>query len=165
MQALKEVPAKHKMLLTGTPLQNNMAELFMLMHFLDNSKFSSLEEFEAEFANISHGKQVRLLSPHVCRIFCKGLSCSCLHEEAMFILPRSGAGQREFSNCRNESAAPATADFQPFQLCATLVRPPCMPRLCRLLRRLDQHLCRLNQHLWRRWRGCMRCWLRTCCAA
>ena len=58
MQALKEVTARHKLLLTGTPLQNNIAELFMLMHFLDKAKFGSLEEFEAEFANISHNEQV-----------------------------------------------------------------------------------------------------------
>lgn len=58
VQALKEVDAKHKMLLTGTPLQNNIAELFMLMHFLDRGKFGSLEEFEAEFANIGHEQQV-----------------------------------------------------------------------------------------------------------
>lgn len=61
-QSLRELTARHKVLLTGTPLQNNIAELFMLMHFLDRGKFGSLEEFEAEFASISHGEQVSCFS-------------------------------------------------------------------------------------------------------
>ncbi len=32
---------KFKLLLTGTPLQNNLGELFMLMHFLEPKKFNS----------------------------------------------------------------------------------------------------------------------------
>ena len=58
-QVLNDVKAAQRVLLTGTPLQNNVAELFMLMHFLDKGKFDDLEDFEAEFADISHGEQVR----------------------------------------------------------------------------------------------------------
>jgi hypothetical protein len=32
---------QHKVLLTGTPLQNHLGELFMLLHFLEPEKFPS----------------------------------------------------------------------------------------------------------------------------
>ena len=50
------------MLLTGTPLQNNLTELFMLMHFLDQGKFEDPDAFEAQFAEISQDGQVLLAS-------------------------------------------------------------------------------------------------------
>ena len=59
LQALKTLDSGHRTLLTGTPLQNNLAELFMLLHFLDDGKFESLEDFEQEFAEISHNEQAR----------------------------------------------------------------------------------------------------------
>ena len=37
---------RQRTLLTGTPLQNNLDELFMLMHFLEPEKFPSLEGFQ-----------------------------------------------------------------------------------------------------------------------
>ena len=58
LQVLKDLSAKHRILLTGTPLQNNIAELFMLLHFLDNGKFGNLEEFENQFNDLSHEDQV-----------------------------------------------------------------------------------------------------------
>ncbi|GMH36110.1 hypothetical protein BSKO_03978 [Bryopsis sp. KO-2023] len=61
----------HRVLLSGTPLQNNIQELFMLMHFLDGRKFDSWEEFEKAFSDISQEDQVSrlhsLLSPHLLR--------------------------------------------------------------------------------------------------
>lgn len=62
-QILKSFRTVHRVLLTGTPLQNNLAELFMLMHFLDTSKFGSLEHFEEEFADLGESKQVGTLTP------------------------------------------------------------------------------------------------------
>lgn len=49
----------HKVLLTGTPLQNNLTELFVLLHFLDPVKFANQEEFEASFSDLGQGDQVR----------------------------------------------------------------------------------------------------------
>jgi SNF2 family DNA or RNA helicase len=46
------------MQLTGTPLQNNIGELFMLMHFLEPKKFESQEEFERQFSDLSGEQQV-----------------------------------------------------------------------------------------------------------
>jgi len=59
-QVLKELKTEHRVLLSGTPLQNNIAELFMLLHFLDRGKFDNLEEFEDQFKDLSHEKQVRM---------------------------------------------------------------------------------------------------------
>ncbi|KHN46350.1 CHD3-type chromatin-remodeling factor PICKLE [Glycine soja] len=56
--SLKQYSSKHRVLLTGTPLQNNLDELFMLMHFLDAGKFGSLEEFQEEFKDINREEQI-----------------------------------------------------------------------------------------------------------
>ena len=62
VQILKEVKSEQRVLLTGTPLQNNIAELFMLLIFLDRGKFGDLERFEDEFKSISQQEQASLPS-------------------------------------------------------------------------------------------------------
>ena len=39
-------------------MQNNISELFMLLHFLDKAKFASVEGFEAQFSEIEQQEQV-----------------------------------------------------------------------------------------------------------
>ncbi|GAA0149614.1 DNA helicase [Lithospermum erythrorhizon] len=46
---LKLLPTENKLLLTGTPLQNNLAELWSLLNFILPDIFSSHEEFESWF--------------------------------------------------------------------------------------------------------------------
>ncbi|XP_058228632.1 ATP-dependent DNA helicase DDM1-like [Rhododendron vialii] len=46
---LKLLPVENKLLLTGTPLHNNLAELWSLLNFILPDIFSSLEEFESWF--------------------------------------------------------------------------------------------------------------------
>lgn len=52
-QALYELKTSYRLLLTGTPLQNNVMELWSLFHFLMPSAtaFASHEEFEAWYSN------------------------------------------------------------------------------------------------------------------
>ncbi|XP_059476340.1 chromodomain-helicase-DNA-binding protein Mi-2 homolog isoform X2 [Neocloeon triangulifer] len=61
----------YKLLLTGTPLQNNLEELFHLLNFLEKDKFNDLTEFQNEFADISKEEQVQklhdMLGPHMLR--------------------------------------------------------------------------------------------------
>ena len=61
----------YKMLLTGTPLQNNLDELFYLLNFLTPSKFTDLGSFQSSFEDIAKEDQVRklheLLGPHMLR--------------------------------------------------------------------------------------------------
>lgn len=49
IRELKQIPAGNKLLLTGTPLQNNLPELWSLLHFLLPDVFSSLEQFKGWF--------------------------------------------------------------------------------------------------------------------
>ncbi|CAH2061075.1 unnamed protein product [Thlaspi arvense] len=88
--SLTQYSSNHRILLTGTPLQyhlggqilhvtndyavafqNNLDELFMLMHFLDAGKFASLEEFQEEFKDINQEEQIsrlhKMLAPHLLR--------------------------------------------------------------------------------------------------
>lgn len=92
---LNDYKIDHKLLLTGTPLQNNLEELFHLLNFLTPNRFkyrvtclhcvfiyksqshqviclySNLEGFLEEFADISKEDQIKklhdLLGPHMLR--------------------------------------------------------------------------------------------------
>ncbi|XP_058876849.1 chromodomain-helicase-DNA-binding protein 3 isoform X1 [Acipenser ruthenus] len=61
----------HKLLLTGTPLQNNLEELFHLLNFLTPERFNNLDGFLEEFADISKEDRIKklhdLLGPHMLR--------------------------------------------------------------------------------------------------
>ncbi|XP_075037451.1 chromodomain-helicase-DNA-binding protein 1 [Mixophyes fleayi] len=50
-KTLIDFKSNHRLLITGTPLQNSLKELWSLLHFIMPEKFSSWEEFEEE-----HGK-------------------------------------------------------------------------------------------------------------
>eukprot|EP00798_Chlamydomonas_sp_ICE-L_P016466 gene16466-22688_t len=90
----------HKLLLTGTPLQNNMTELFMLLHFLDDSKFSSLEEFELTFKDLGQEGQVAklhgLLSPHLLRRLKKDVLKGMPPKEEQIVRVELSTIQRDF---------------------------------------------------------------------
>jgi ATP-dependent DNA helicase len=49
LRELRQIPAENKLLLTGTPLQNNLAELWSLLNFLLPDIFGSLADFESWF--------------------------------------------------------------------------------------------------------------------
>ena len=50
-QALLNFNAAHRLLLTGTPMQNSLMELWSLMHFLMPTVFESHRDFHDWFAN------------------------------------------------------------------------------------------------------------------
>ncbi|KAL8712520.1 MAG: hypothetical protein Q9220_003368 [cf. Caloplaca sp. 1 TL-2023] len=49
VKELKQYPAESRMILTGTPLQNNLSELWSLLDFLLPEAFADLEQFESIF--------------------------------------------------------------------------------------------------------------------
>lgn len=49
---------EHKVLLTGTPLQNTVEELFSLLHFLEPAQFPSETEFLKDFGDLKTEEQV-----------------------------------------------------------------------------------------------------------
>ncbi|CAL9049068.1 unnamed protein product [Musa banksii] len=49
LRELRRLPIENKLLLTGTPLQNNLAELWSLLNFILPDIFASNEEFESWF--------------------------------------------------------------------------------------------------------------------
>ncbi|KAM4725774.1 chromodomain-helicase-DNA-binding protein 4a [Anableps anableps] len=70
-RVLNNYPLQHKLLLTGTPLQNNLEELFHLLNFLTPERFNNLEVFLEEFADIAKEDQIKklhdMLGPHMLR--------------------------------------------------------------------------------------------------
>ena len=58
---LRQYSFDHLLLLTGTPLQNNVEELWTLLNFMEPSKFASLEAFMKEFGDLKDTAQVEKL--------------------------------------------------------------------------------------------------------
>lgn len=52
---------KHKLLLTATPLQNSLLELFGLVSFIDEHTFGDLKSFREQFANLSQEEVLQTL--------------------------------------------------------------------------------------------------------
>lgn len=49
---------KHSLLLTGTPIQNNMEELWTLLHFINPDGFDSLDDFIEQYGDMKSKERV-----------------------------------------------------------------------------------------------------------
>ncbi|KAL4312476.1 hypothetical protein GQ457_01G045740 [Hibiscus cannabinus] len=62
---------QHRVLLTGTPLQNNIGEMYNLLNFLQPASFPSLASFEEKFNDLTTAEKVeelkKLVAPHMLR--------------------------------------------------------------------------------------------------
>ena len=71
LQALRKLPCKRTLLLTGTPVQNNTEELFSLLNFIEPRHFPSSAAFKNEFGDLTSAEQIerlsRLLKPYILR--------------------------------------------------------------------------------------------------
>ncbi|RWS09516.1 Kismet-like protein [Dinothrombium tinctorium] len=71
LEGLRLLDMEHRVLLTGTPLQNNVEELFSLLNFLEPQQFASSEMFMLEFGDLKTEEQVdklkALLKPMMLR--------------------------------------------------------------------------------------------------
>jgi len=61
LEGLRLLDMEHRVLLTGTPLQNNVEELFSLLNFLEPVQFASSDQFLAEFGDLKTEDQVEKL--------------------------------------------------------------------------------------------------------
>ncbi|KAL6439111.1 hypothetical protein ACFW04_003822 [Cataglyphis niger] len=69
-KALSEFHTNHRLLITGTPLQNSLKELWALLHFIMPNKFVSWEEFEKQHDNAAqkgYSKLHKQLEPFILR--------------------------------------------------------------------------------------------------
>lgn len=71
LEVLRGFRTEHKLLLTGTPLQNDIGELWTLLNFLDEEKFQSREEFLEEFGDMQDSSELeklqQLIGPYLLR--------------------------------------------------------------------------------------------------
>ena len=79
LECMKEISARgtleygfqSRVLMTGTPLQNNTQELWTLLNYIEPFKFPSLEGFEANYGDMNNRAQVealqQLISPYMLR--------------------------------------------------------------------------------------------------
>lgn len=69
-KSLKEFVTNHRLLITGTPLQNSLKELWALLHFIMPEKFTTWEDFEREHGNAADKGYTKLhqqLEPYILR--------------------------------------------------------------------------------------------------
>ena len=80
LEGLNKLQLEHRVLLTGTPLQNNVEELFSLLNFLEPTRFPSQAAFLVEFGKLETEAQVDRLQQ-----VCNYLTCA-LHLHLLFII-------------------------------------------------------------------------------
>ncbi|KAJ9062473.1 hypothetical protein DSO57_1010496 [Entomophthora muscae] len=73
LETLKSYQLEHRVLLTGTPLQNSVGELYSLLNFLQPDKFNDEKKFLEEFGNLKSEAEVselqEILKPLMLRRF------------------------------------------------------------------------------------------------
>ena len=71
LTALKRLPCKRILLLTGTPIQNNTEELWSLLNYIEPDRFQRLEEFQEKFGDLNNAEQIeslhKILKPFLLR--------------------------------------------------------------------------------------------------
>jgi len=61
LEGLALLEVESRCLLSGTPLQNNINELFSLLSFLEPTQFNSLNDFMKDFGDMQNEEQVNKL--------------------------------------------------------------------------------------------------------
>ena len=59
LAVLHALDIKHKLALTGTPLQNNVGELWSVLNLLDPARFGDADDFEERYGDMHSAEQVR----------------------------------------------------------------------------------------------------------
>ncbi len=115
-EALKDFFTVNRLLVTGTPLQNSMKELWSLLNFLMPRKFASLAEFEAQYKELKQVLCCCVRMPVfmcVCGVFvfvclCVA-SCAILASSRSILMLFACAGTTNCKAARGAAAASAAA--------------------------------------------------------
>lgn len=71
IKVFQQLPCRRISLLTGTPIQNNINELWSLLNFIEPNRFSDQFEFERKFSDIQSKEKLmelkRILEPYMIR--------------------------------------------------------------------------------------------------
>ena len=88
------------LLLTGTPLQNNVEELWTLLNFVDDVFFHSVEDFIAEFGELKESSQLEKLqaslAPYLLKREKENVETSVPPKEEMIIEVELTAPQKQY---------------------------------------------------------------------
>ncbi|KAI8596575.1 SNF2 family N-terminal domain-containing protein [Dissophora ornata] len=99
-EILKTYSLEHRVLLTGTPLQNSLDELFALLNFLEPTRFANEKTFLAEFGNLKTAAEVSklqdLLKPLMLRRFKEDVETSIPVKEETIIEVELTTTQKAF---------------------------------------------------------------------
>ncbi|KAA8593597.1 hypothetical protein FQN60_009713 [Etheostoma spectabile] len=126
LEGLKLMNLEHKVLLTGTPLQNSVEELFSLLNFLEPLQFPSESTFLEEFGDLKTDEQVKklqaILKPMMLRRLKDDVELTNIQKkyyrailEKNFSFLSKGANQHNMPNLINtmmELRNPDALDFQ-----------------------------------------------------
>ena len=67
----EQLHCDHRIILTGTPIQNDIRELWALLSFVQRGSFGTLHQFESEYGDLHSGDQVlrlrNLMEPYILR--------------------------------------------------------------------------------------------------
>lgn len=61
LEGLRQLNLEHRVLLSGTPLQNNISELFSLLNFLEPTQFNDADQFMTDFGSLKTEEEVQKL--------------------------------------------------------------------------------------------------------
>lgn len=97
---------EHKVLLTGTPLQNTVEELFSLLHFLEPAQFPSETEFLKDFGDLKTEEQVKNIL-HMFFALCNVLFCSSPNESYFLLFFHGSTGSEATGHLEAHDATKA----------------------------------------------------------
>ncbi|KAJ1548210.1 choline dehydrogenase 6 [Nowakowskiella sp. JEL0078] len=88
-EILKQYKFDHKVLLTGTPLQNSLEELWSLLNFLEPEQFENENDFKKDFGSMSSAAEVEklqaILKPLMLRRLKEAIDRFCSKESESFV--------------------------------------------------------------------------------
>ena len=111
----------HKLLLTATPLQNSLLELFGLVSFIDEHTFGDLKSFREQFANLNQEQVFETLKARL-----KPICHRTLRRQVTAYVPYTQAPAAGARSSRRRKAKTGSTTSSPNTCSATTCRP-CRP--------------------------------------